>query len=112
MAQPDLAIDPRDSTLVAFHALHGGPGLRTAVQDPSPTEHSRDDAVHQPHTTFQSRDGGSTWDDNRYYAPEGLRTANAEVFGEDNALELDDKGDITLASLYSHRANQGDDPQY
>lgn len=107
LAQPDLAVDPRDPSLVAFHALHGGPGLRTALQAPAPTEASRDNQVHQPHTTFQSRDGGAFWDDNRYYAPTALSDANAEVFGEDNAIALDRSGKATLASLYSHRAEAG-----
>lgn len=112
MGQPDLAIDPRDITQVAFHALHGGPGLRTPVQDPLPSERSRGDAVHQPHTTFQSRDGGREWEDNRYYAPAELSSKNVEVFGEDNAIELKPKGDVVLASLYSFRPQQGDEPSY
>lgn len=112
LAQPDLAVDPKDPTLVAFHALHGGPGLRTALDAPSPTERSRDNEVHQPHTTFQSRDGGAFWDDNRYYAPTALSDANAEVFGEDNALALDGRGKVTLASLYSHRAQAGGGVRY
>lgn len=112
LAQPDLAVDAQDNSLVAFHALHGGPGLRTTLQDASPTEASRDNAIHQPHTTFQSKDGGAFWDDNRYYAPTALSSNSFEVFGEDNALELDPDGKVTLASLYSHRLEQGQEPAY
>lgn len=105
LAQPSLVVDPRDDSLVAFHALHGGPGARLFTQDPLPSETSRSNAVHQPHTTFQSRDGGAFWDDNRYYS---RLTGKAEVFGEDNALALDGAGRMTLASLYSFY-NQTDD---
>lgn len=112
LAQPDLAVDPKDNTQVAFHALHGGPGLATPLKGQPPSPWSRDNAVHQPHTTFQSRDGGSTWDDNRYYAPGDLSSSNAEVYGEDNAISLDDKGRVTLASLYASRTEQDDEPHY
>jgi hypothetical protein len=112
LAQPDLAVDGRDNLQVAFHALHGGPGLATPLKDQPPSPWSRDNAVHQTHTTFQSRDGGSDWDDNRYYAPADLSSSNAEVYGEDNAMELDDQGRITLASLYSARTEAGDEPHY
>jgi hypothetical protein len=99
MAQPALVVDPGDPSFIAFNALHGGPGVRAPTQDPLPTEHSRSDLVHQPHTTFWSTDAGSTWDDNRYY-PRGLDN-KAEVFGEDNAMAADPHGDMTIASLYS-----------
>jgi hypothetical protein len=98
MAQPVLVVDPRDASLVAFNALHGGPGIRAATQDPLPTERSRSDLIHQPHTTFQSTDGGAFWDDNRYYP---RLDGKAEVFGEDNAMASDAKGRLTIASLYS-----------
>jgi hypothetical protein len=121
MAQPVLVVDPRTPTLVAFNALHGGTGIRSPTQDPLPTPHSRDNAVHQPHTTFVSTDGGSHWEDHRYASP--LATAHEsqpsplpvlpptetknQVFGEDNAMVADRHGQLTIASLYSVRDQPG-----
>jgi hypothetical protein len=100
MAQPVLMVDGKNPEWVAFNALHGGHGVRTAADPPFPTNFSRDNELHQPHTTFQTTDGGQNWDDNRYYA----HIANkAEVFGEDNAALLDKHGRMYVSSLYSYR---------
>lgn len=109
MAQPDLVIDPKTDDFVAFHALHGGPGIRLPTQDPLPTKHSRSNAVHQTHTEFWSRDGGREWNDNRYYSRlQGM----AEVFGEDNAMAADPDGKLALASLYSYYEQPGQDAKF
>ncbi|HUR62257.1 MAG TPA: hypothetical protein VM286_07855 [Candidatus Thermoplasmatota archaeon] len=100
MAQPVLMVDSRNPEWVAFNALHGGHGVRTGADPPFPTNYSRDNELHQPHTTFQTTDGGQNWDDNRYYA----HIANkAEVFGEDNSAVLDKRGRMYVSSLYSYR---------
>lgn len=101
MAQPVLVVDPRDNQKIAFHALHGGPGARVATQSEPFTAASRDDYLHQPHTVFQSDDGGQWFDDNRYYSP--IRFSYPEIFGEDNALTLDHRGNLLVSSLYSYR---------
>ncbi|MEA3204316.1 MAG: hypothetical protein QOI63_1996 [Thermoplasmata archaeon] len=121
MAQPMLVVDPRDPGLVAFNALHGGTGVRAPTQDPLPTPHSRDNLVHQPHTTFVSRDAGSHWEDHRYPSPlatqhdpqpsplplQAPAQDGHEVFGEDNAMVADRHGALTIASLYSARDEKG-----
>jgi hypothetical protein len=127
MAQPRLVVDPREPRLVAFNALHGGSGVRTAAQDPLPTPHSRDNLVHQPHTTFVSGDAGAHWDDHRYPSPLATQheaqppliplftppsAGGNEVFGEDNAMVADRHGKLTIASLYSARDEKGGPVHY
>lgn len=102
MGQPVLLVDPNVPDLVAFSALHGGRGLHAAPGDEPPTERSRSNVVHQPHTTFLSRDGGDTWLDRPYRAPDAMAKTGREVYGEDNAAALDADGRIYLASLYSY----------
>lgn len=122
MAQPRLVVDGRDPGLLAFNALHGGSGIRAPTQDPQPTPRSRDNAVHQPHTTFVSTDKGADWQDHRYASPLATthesqpplpipltpptQTSN-QVFGEDNAMVADRHGKLTIASLYSVRDQAG-----
>lgn len=110
MSQGVLLVDPRTPSLIAFNALHGAPGARLPTAPPPASEISRDNAIHQPHTTFQSQDGGKAWVDNRYYTR--LPETYAEVFGEDNAAALDHQGRITLASLYAFRKESGDPLSY
>ncbi|HUR61964.1 MAG TPA: hypothetical protein VM286_06330 [Candidatus Thermoplasmatota archaeon] len=125
MAQPVLVVG-RDPSLLAFNALHGGSGIRAATQDPQPTPHSRDNLVHQPHTTFTTTDRGAIWKDNPYGSPLGTEhqssppllpitpptSTGPEVFGEDNAMVLDARGELTIASLYSMREERGAPVQY
>lgn len=123
MSQPVLMVDPADPDLIGFNALHGGHGVHSLPSDEPPTERSRSDAVHQPHTTFRTSDGGLKWSDMPYYAPDHLNGAGGtrdengvpilpenpteeeprEVYGEDNAAALDREGRLTIASLYAHR---------
>ena len=105
MGQPVLLVDPRMPHLVAFSALHGGRGVH--VTSEPPTERSRSNAVHQPHTTFISRDGGEGWKDLPYHAPDSMARAGREIYGEDNAATLDGEGRLYLASLYSYTDASG-----
>lgn len=111
IAQPVLLVDPIDADLVGFNGLHGGHGYHPLPDNQPPTERSRDDSVHQPHTTFRTSNGGLRWNDNPYYAPDhlqggggdGIVEESRQVFGEDNAAALDAEGRLYLASLYAHR---------
>lgn len=108
--QPVLLVDPQNPALVGFAAMHGGRGVHATPSQEPPTERSRSDAVHQPHTTFRSGDAGLGWDDMPYHAPDSLRQPDAsgvptrDVYGEDNAATLDAQGRIYLASLYAWRS--------
>ncbi len=102
MSQPRMVVDPYDSSLIAFHALHGGSGLHPVPDNQPPSDRSRMNSVHQPHTTFRTTDFGQGWQDMPYYAPDSLSNER-EVFGEDNAITLDGEGRLYLASLYAHR---------
>lgn len=103
--QPVLVIDPIDPRKMAFSAIHGGQNP-TLLNTPPPSERSRHDPVHQPHTTFMSRDEGATWKDLPYYAPDGLQRREGElqrsIWGEDNAAVLDQDGRIYVAALYAY----------
>lgn len=103
MGSPRLVIDPRDPGLAAFGALHGGMGLHPVPGSEPPTGRSRDDAVHQPHTTFATHDGGRRWTDMPYHAPDSLRTPGREIYGDDHAIALDGEGRLHIAALYSYR---------
>lgn len=105
MSQPVLMVDRKDPEKIAFHAMHGGPGVRLPNQGEPFTAASRDDYLHQPHTVFQSTDGGAFYDDNRYYSP--MQFAYPEIFGEDNAAVLDHRGQMHISSLYSYREEGG-----
>ena len=111
--QPVLVLDPFNPNLAAFSAMHGGRGAHPSPADQPPTERSRDDAVHQPHTTFVTRDGGAGWEDMPYHAPDSLRQKGVggrpttQVYGEDNAAALDAQGRLHLAALYAHRPDAG-----
>lgn len=113
MSQPRLVVDPTDGATLAFHALHGGPGVTAPGDQPPPRPWARDDALHQPHTVWRTTDGGQFWYDNRYYAPASLSGRNDdpltpptyEVFGLDNAAVTDHRGDIYTASHYARRPN-------
>lgn len=102
LAQPALILDPNNPDWVAFHALHGGHGVHPT--QPPPSNRSRSNELHQPHTTFQSADRGANWADNRYYAPSAIDRPGRTVFGEDNAAVVDGAGNVHLASLYSYRS--------
>lgn len=110
MGQPVLLVDQKNPRLVAFNALHGGLGVRLPTAAPVPSEGSRDDLVHQPHTTFQTEDAGNMWDDNRYYSP--LHLSKAEIFGVDNAAVLDHQGKMLISSLYAYREEASSPLQY
>lgn len=103
MGQPVLLVDPERPNVLGFSALHGGRGLGVVPGEEPPTERSRSNAVHQPHTTFRSTDGGRTWHDNPYNAPDSMMAPRRQVYGEDNAATLDAEGRLYLASLYSYR---------
>ncbi len=107
LSQPILVIDPNNPEDIAFHALHGGRGIHPLPNAQPPSSRSRDDQVHQPHTTFRSTDGGKGWEDMPYHAPDSLQDRRTppqrEIYGEDNAATLDAQGRLTLASLYSYR---------
>lgn len=103
LGQPQLAVDPANPSYVAFHSLHGGKGLPDPVSPPPPTDRSRWNALHQPHTTFQSSNGGADWIDQRYYAFDALTNPGRTIYGEDNVMTLDDEGRAYLAALYSWR---------
>lgn len=103
MGQPQLVVDPQNPQILAVHALHGGRGVLLPTEAPAPNERSRHNQLHQPHTIFQSSDGGRNFLDKRYYAPEALADLNRTVFGEDNAFVVDKDGNGYAASLYSWR---------
>jgi hypothetical protein len=120
MGSPILLIDPRDPGYAGFNALHGGRGVHQIGSEP-PSNQSRDNFLHHPHTTFYSPDGAHTnWVDNPYYSPlqqppnrQGVedptnffpvaQLTGKQVFGEDNAAVLDAQGRVYLASLYAYR---------
>lgn len=106
MGSPILVADPRNPSMLAFAALHGGRGVHPPGFEP-PTGRSRDDAVHQPHTTFATKNGGTSWADMPYHAPDSLRGPTREVYGEDVAIALDASGRLHIAALYAHRAAAG-----
>lgn len=112
--QPVLLVDARNPNVIGFSAMHGGRGLHAAPGDEPPSHRSRDDGVHQPHTTFLSRDGGARWEDMPYHAPDSMRQADPvtgqprnRVYGEDNAAALDGEGRLHLAALYASRPAGG-----
>ena len=103
--QPVLMVDPRNPDYLAFSAMHGGHGLHAPGREP-PTERSRDNGVHQPHTTFTSKNGAISWNDQPYHAPDALKAENGrgrDIFGEDNAAVQDAQGRMYLAAAYSYR---------
>ncbi len=104
LGQPVLVVDGKHPGFLAFNALHGGPGPELPGSSPAPSMAARDNEVHQPHTTFQSRDGGAFWDDNRYYA---RLDAADRIWGVDNAMGADRNGDLTIVSVYAVE-NSGD----
>ncbi|HLE96539.1 MAG TPA: hypothetical protein VI997_04140 [Candidatus Thermoplasmatota archaeon] len=110
--QPILLVDPADPAVLAFSALHGGRGAHVTPGSEPPSDRSRADAVHQPHTTFRTTDGGQRWLDEPYYAPDSLKKKDLsrEIFGEDNAATLDGQGRIVLAALYAWRDASGIPP--
>lgn len=99
MSQPRLLIDPTDPELVAFNAMHGGKGLHVPGVSEPPSNRSRDDLLHQPHTTFTSITSGALFDDYRYYSR--IKSEYDHVYGEDNSAALDGQGRIYLGSLYT-----------
>lgn len=105
MSQPILAVDPQNFNIMAFNALHGGRGLHAPPElggSVPPSDRSRYNTLHQPHTTFRSTKAGAEWSDERYYAPEALRDGNERIiFGEDNAFAIDAEGKGYIASLYA-----------
>jgi hypothetical protein len=103
MGSPVLLVDPTHPNLLAFSAMHGGRGVHALPNDQPPTDTSRDNALHQPHTTFESKNGGQDWSDYPYHSPDALNKAGREVFGEDNAATLDAQGRLYLAALYAYR---------
>lgn len=107
LSQPILMVDPGDRSLMAWNAMHGGHGLHPGPNDEAPTNRSRDNGVHQPHTTFRTTDGGGTWEDMPYYAPAGVDDEDRQVHGVNNAATMDSKGRIYLASLYAYRESAG-----
>lgn len=107
LAQPVLMVDPTESSLMAFNALHGGHGIHPGPEDDPPTNRSRDNGVHQPHTTFRTTDGGGTWEDMPYYAPQSVQSDDRQVYGVNNAATMDGEGRIYLASLYAYREAAG-----
>lgn len=106
--QPILVADPNNVHALAFSAIHGGRGLHPLPNDAPPTERSRQNSVHQPHTTFVSTNGGQGWTDAPYYAPDAIDPATAgnvrtaSLYGEDNAAAVDGKGRLVLGALYSY----------
>lgn len=110
--QPALMVDPRNPSFIAFSAMHGGHGIHPPGQEP-PSERSRSDPVHQPHTTFASKDGGASWVDQPYHAPDAMQREGAggqrtrDIFGEDNAAVQDAQGRMYLAALYAYRDGAG-----
>lgn len=123
MTSPILLVDPINPNFRAFNALHGGHGIQ-ALGDGAPSETSRDNNLHQPHSTWYTQDT-RLWNDNPYYsplapppshqnvedppvaAPTGVQVAGRQVFGEDNAATLDAQGRAYLASLYAYRETAG-----
>ncbi|MBI2077423.1 MAG: hypothetical protein HYT80_03495 [Euryarchaeota archaeon] len=122
MGQPVLLIDPKEVGYLGFNALHGGHGVFMPGKEP-PTNQSRDNLLHQTHTTFYNFEGNhrpDSWIDNPYYSPLkpppdrsnledpltllGFAPLNEDqVFGTDNAAVLDAEGRVYLASLYAFR---------
>lgn len=120
MGNPVLVVDPKEIGYMAFSALHGGGGLQSPGNEP-PTNQSRDNFVHQTHTTFYTRDGNwENWVDNPYYSPLAPppSRSNAEdpisflspaqlngkkIYGTDNAMVLDAEGRVYLANIYAHK---------
>lgn len=121
MSQPRILVDPKNPRWIGFNALHGGHGTQTPPAPAPPSERSRWNDLHQPHTTFQSVFGGADWSsgggeevegDNRYYAPGPLKAENRTIYGEDNAAVLDSSGNVHLASLYAYRDSTDTDYRY
>lgn len=112
MSQPEMVIDPVEPGLIAFHALHGGRGVQSLPGQYVPSDRSRDDSLHQPHTVFQKdRADDFIFNDRKYYSPwhcdaTTQQDINAcqdqpDIFGEDNAIALDGQARMTVASLYA-----------
>lgn len=107
--QPVLVIDPNNPDVIGFGAMHGGRGVHVTPDNQPPSERSRHDPVHQPHTTFRSTDGGRAWEDMPYHAPDSLQRRDQagqptrDIYGEDNAATLDAQGRLYLAALYAFR---------
>lgn len=120
LSSPVMVVDPQNTDLVAFHALHGGPGTRTPADSAPRDPWAREDAIHQPHTVFTSRTGGGRWTDNPYYSPfyEPPETGEVDVdpyprsWGIDNALTRDHRGDMYVASLYAIQDAEGEPLHY
>lgn len=104
MGQPILVVDPQNFNILAFNALHGGRGLHPPPElggSVPPSDRSRYNILHQPHTTFRSIKAGAEFSDERYYAPEALRESDRIAFGEDNAFAIDAEGRSYIASVYA-----------
>src|SRR5581483_6929730 len=58
--------------------------------------------------TFVSNDGGKTWGDHPYYAPDAIdpKTGGSvrasSLYGEDNAAVIDPRGKVVLGALYAY----------
>src|SRR5581483_8297667 len=108
MGQPALVVDPNNVHAMSFSAIHGGRGLHPLPNDQPPSERSRQNSVHQPHTTFVSNDGGKTWGDHPYYAPDAIdpkmcgSVRASSLYGEDNAAVIDPRGKVVLCALYAY----------
>lgn len=112
MGQPQLVIDPHVKDYMGFNALHGRSLPTTPTYQP-PSDQSRDNNLHQPHTTFQTRDGfASTPLDNFYYVHDSMIRPGRVIFGEDNAIVLDAAGRVYIASLYAYRDSAAEPDNY
>lgn len=115
MGQPRLMVDGREDGWYAFHALHGGIGGHTNVaNDAPPSNQSRMDQLHQPHTVFRTIDHWKTPEDNRYHSPwyGADKSEYDRIYGEDNAAALDGEGRMFVGSLYAYRNDAETDFQY
>jgi hypothetical protein len=114
LGQPRLVVDPYNPLIMAFSALHGGRGIHPPLVGREPPDpQSRHNLLHQPHTTFQSGSSGAQWKDNRYYAPEQLRSGDGrDIYGQDNDIVLDAAGRIYLGSVYAFAAPEWDEYHY
>lgn len=104
LGEPALAIDPFDSSRLIFAALHGAVGNGGAGfscgDPPGPTPRSR---CILPFTTFTSTNGGASWYDNFYPAPDDL----GDAYGEHPALTIDPYGRLYVGSLYATWVRDG-----
>lgn len=132
MGSPRLVVHPKDPMVMAFNALHGGPGISTGPTDVPPSATARKNIVHQPHTTFRSttafdvKESSLTWKDQPYYAPNAeyrpdmdpdplcpllpcvQEVATRAMWGVDNGLAIDREGRMVEASLYAYKNASAD----